>query len=359
MAPKRNVQKEPISERKVQKEPISEIPSSTLVTEAMRDETVSNVTEAMRDETASNVTSDFYTPLSSPRCYRSASSQCSTYSPEPSEKCSTDDSAEWIQVASTRKSKGLQRKAQRSQEGAGTKHGVNASPGYGDNVHFRRQAVGIADDSAFRVVRRLLGPSGENLKHITEASHGAKVWICGESSSRTHGPDVIESSPLRICIRATSKSSLQEASALVQDLLESTQEDFNMFMSGRVLTPFVDVSTSPYACSFKVGIEEDSAFQVVKRLVGKSGRTMKRIEEESGGASVRVCGRRSSKQYDTNAELPLNVRVSATTRSSFDSASASVMALLTRVHADYREFCALNGQPTPVLAVVPELEHIE
>merc|ERR1712178_271471 len=48
--------------------------------------------------------------------------------------------------------------------------------------HFQKCEVGVADDNTFRVVRRLLGPAGENLKHIIERSKGAKVWICGQGS---------------------------------------------------------------------------------------------------------------------------------------------------------------------------------
>jgi len=77
---------------------------------------------------------------------------------------------------------------------------------------------------------------------------------------------------------------------------------------------------------------------------------MKRIEKESEGAFVQVRGRRSLKQ--DQSDDPLVLYVSGTTRSSLDKAVSSVMALLTRVHADYVEFCILKGQPCPDLAVV-------
>lgn len=197
------------------------------------------------------------------------------------------------------------------------------------------------------------------MKHITEESQGAKVWICGEGGRRTEGPARRESGPLRICISASSRDSLDEASALVQDLLQSTHEDYERFRTRDICTPASEIAcdTSAIACTFKVGIAEDSSFQVVKRLLGKSGKNMKRIEADSGGASVQLCGRRSQNKHDE--EGPLEMRVSATTQASFDAAAASVMALISRIHSDYREFCALKGLQAPLLPGVCEAELCE
>lgn len=149
---------------------------------------------------------------------------------------------------------------------------------------------------------------------------------------------------------------MREASELVQDLLQCLQEDHIRFCAGKVeaastpATSTVFTETSPFTCSFEVGIEEDACFQVVKRLVGKSGKHLKRIEAESGGARIWVCGRRTSEQEATDGAL--SVCVSAKTRRSFDKAATLVMALLSRVHADYREDCSLRGERSPTLAMV-------
>jgi|ERR1712216_173221 len=267
-------------------------------------------------------------------------------------------SAEWTQVSSVKKAKKKQRASQRAGERASEKNDTaHSSPGWADRTFFQKQDVGIDDDIDFRVVRRLLGPSGENLKHITDEVQGAKVWISGKGARLTEKGQDQESGPLRICIRTTSQSTLCEASALVRDLLQSIHEDYKRYWSRRGCPPGSAVAScdSTLACTFKVGIEEDTAFQVVKRLLGKSGKNMKRIETESGGAWVRISGRRNLKQ--DKSEGPLEMQVSATTQTSFDAAVALVMALLTRVHADYREFCALNGQPAPSLPVVGEPDH--
>jgi len=218
--------------------------------------------------------------------------------------------------------------------------------------HFTNHEVGIEDDSHFFAVRRLVGPTGENLQHIIQESQGAKVWICGKGSGRKRQSEQ-DSGPLLICISATSKASLQKASALVQDLLQTTHEEYTRFVLRRSSTrsPAASRLTSTRACRFNVGIQEDSAFQVVKRLVGKNGKNVKRIEAECG-ASVQLCGRRSVKQDES--EGPLQVLVSASTQSNFDAAAAAVMAVLTRVQADYRSFCRLNGQTPPLLTVICE-----
>lgn len=214
--------------------------------------------------------------------------------------------------------------------------------------HFQKLEVGIADDNTFRVVRRLLGPAGENLKHITKLSHGAKVWICGHGSRRFESQRGNDSGPLSICISACTRSSLDKASELVQDLLQSTHEDYNSFRSSTVKTATAAKLDTFTGC-FKVGIEEESPFQVVKRIMGKGGRNLKRIEAETW-ASVQIQGRKTQKCAEV--QPPLEVHVSSASQESFDAATASMTALLTRIHADYCEFCSLKGVAAPALAVV-------
>lgn len=309
------------------------------------EENLSSADFATTDENLTGVSSEFVTPASSPRCFCSATSG----TPRLSETGSIE-SAEWTCVPTRRAKKG-QRMAQSqgSQDRATNLPPASTSKGH----HFTKHEVGIEDDNHFFAVRRLLGPTGENLQHIIEESQGAKVWICGKGSRRMEGRRDQDSGPLLICISATSKPSLQKASALVQDLLQTTHEEYKRFVSRRSSTrsPAAAHITGTRACRFNVGIQEDSAFQVVKRLVGKSGKNVKRIEAECG-ASVRLCGRRSVTQDES--EGPLQVRVSASTQPNFDAASAAVMVLLTRVHADYREFCSLNGQTPPLLKIMCE-----
>lgn len=337
----------------------------TKVSTRLGDTEIPKPTQQISEVLDELVQSAFVTPVSTPRWFCSAASTprwfCSATSQASGtprslatggleERTLSVESEGWTQVSTLRKK--TRGAATHDQEPCRCNESVNALGARPNRaVYSKRHDIGIEDDDAFLVVRRLLGPYGENLKHISEASQGAKVWICGQDSHRTRGADVREVGPLKICIRATSQSSLREASALVQDLLQSTREDYNRFWSRRARAPSCAVACDAmaYSCSFLAGIEEDSTFQVVKRLVGKSGKTMKRIEAESNGASVVLCGRRSLKQ--DKSEGPLELHVSATTQASFDAAAASVKALLARVHGDYREFCALNGLPVPILTV--------
>jgi hypothetical protein len=110
------------------------------------------------------------------------------------------------------------------------------------------------------------------------------------------------------------------------------------------------------SCSFQVGIEEDAAFRVVKRLIGKNGKHMKRIERECEDAVVQLCGRRNSKQ--DSADGPLVLRLSAGSMSSLEKARSSAASLLARVHDEYREFCASQGKPEPCLEVKCDDQHI-
>merc|ERR1712187_67450 len=51
-------------------------------------------------------------------------------------------------------------------------------------------------------------------------------------------------------------------------------------------------ATSKFLCRYEVGIEEDRAFRVCRRLIGPGGENMKHIVSEAGsGVKVRIRGR--------------------------------------------------------------------
>lgn len=81
--------------------------------------------------------------------------------------------------------------------------------------------VGIEAEPKFQVVRRLLGPHGQHMKHIAERS-GAKLRLRGRGSNFLEGPDQLESlDPLMLCVSAPNKSSYVEAFRLTSELLEN------------------------------------------------------------------------------------------------------------------------------------------
>lgn len=119
---------------------------------------------------------------------------------------------------------------------------------------------------------------------------------------------------------------------MIEGLLAQVRLDYQEF------TAAVACGGFGRSCLFRrrieVGIEEDAAFRVVRRLIGKGGDNMKYIAQEAGVAHVRVVGRGSELSTGTagrrhKAEGPLAVFVSAATRESLENAAALVDDLLT------------------------------
>lgn len=87
--------------------------------------------------------------------------------------------------------------------------------------------VGIEEEPGFRVCQRLIGPGGENVKHIVSASSGAHLRIRGHGVRHVEFAD--KTGPLAIYIDATSKSSFDIAVHLVEDLLDGVRDEYRQF----------------------------------------------------------------------------------------------------------------------------------
>merc|ERR1712061_115451 len=94
-------------------------------------------------------------------------------------------------------------------------------------VSVRRISVGIDEETSFGVVMRLLGRNEENFKSITRES-GAKVILNGRGSPHPQ-PSSLAQNSLTICIRAPSARNLEEAVALVEDLLNDIRKEYDEF----------------------------------------------------------------------------------------------------------------------------------
>lgn len=94
-------------------------------------------------------------------------------------------------------------------------------------VLVHRISVGIHEDPHFGVVHRLIGADEENFKYITSTT-GAKVILNGQGSPHPQ-PRTFEQEVLTICIRAKSQESLQEAIALVEELLSEIHQEHHDF----------------------------------------------------------------------------------------------------------------------------------
>lgn len=117
-------------------------------------------------------------------------------------------------------------KAEAANKGAGKAYGKAAGKGAKCQCQF---TIGIEEESNFRVCRRLLGPSGQNMKDVAEKT-GAKLRLRGRGSKFLEGPEKKESKdPLMLCLSAPSPAAYQEAKSMVSDLLESIYADYREF----------------------------------------------------------------------------------------------------------------------------------
>jgi len=129
--------------------------------------------------------------------------------------------------------------------GKGGKRGGGGG-GTGGGKYLCRVKVGIEEDSAFQVCRRIIGPGGENMKRIIEAtgSDGSvKIRLRGRGSKYLEGPEHKESTDeLMLCISATNRRSFEKAASHVEGLIRSVQQDYAAFCQSRGLPlPLLDV----------------------------------------------------------------------------------------------------------------------
>eukprot|EP00933_Yihiella_yeosuensis_P019342 TRINITY_DN1569_c0_g1_i1.p1 TRINITY_DN1569_c0_g1~~TRINITY_DN1569_c0_g1_i1.p1 ORF type:complete len:605 (+),score=140.07 TRINITY_DN1569_c0_g1_i1:89-1903(+) len=111
-----------------------------------------------------------------------------------------------------------------AQQGASTKH-------------LCRYRVGIEEERAFQVCRKIIGPGGENMKHIASAAGGfsaVKLRLRGKGSKYLEGPTKEESSdPLMLCISAENPKAFETATSLVEELLKDVHEEYRVFCAQR------------------------------------------------------------------------------------------------------------------------------
>jgi hypothetical protein len=108
-----------------------------------------------------------------------------------------------------------------------------------------------------------------------------------------------------------------------------------------------------YQCQLTVGIEEDSKFRVVRRLIGSGGENMKNINQKSD-AKLRLRGRGSKflegdDQQESTDDLMLCI--SSQDKAGFETAKAMASELIEGIHHSYRAFCHKAGKECPVLGL--------
>ena len=111
-------------------------------------------------------------------------------------------------------------------------------------------------------------------------------------------------------------------------------------------------NTGKYTCKYEILIENDSEFQIARRLIGSKGCNMKKIinecksGEDEEGVKLRLRGRGSGyKEGPENKESdePLHLCISSKNTEKMKKACLLVDELLEKIHQDYKEFCEKNN----------------
>jgi len=125
-------------------------------------------------------------------------------------------------------------------KGKGAKGKGKGAKGSGKGAIAKLQCqftVGIEDDSKFRIVRRIIGQGGENMKRIAEES-GAKLRLRGRGSKFLEGLEQQESmDDLMLCVSGQDKAGFEHAKGLVSELLRNIYHSYDVFCQKAGKTP--------------------------------------------------------------------------------------------------------------------------
>lgn len=123
-------------------------------------------------------------------------------------------------------------KGKAGQKGSGRGTAKGAGKGPRNNINGKQQCqfiIGIEEDRHFRVVKRIIGVQGANMKRIAEET-GAKLRLRGRGSKFLEGPEQKESTDdLMLCISAQEKSGYDHAVRLITELLQDVYSDYEGF----------------------------------------------------------------------------------------------------------------------------------
>mmetsp|Transcript_152332 Transcript_152332/g.283805 ORF Transcript_152332/g.283805 Transcript_152332/m.283805 type:complete len:366 (+) Transcript_152332:83-1180(+) len=109
---------------------------------------------------------------------------------------------------------------------------ANEVSGPGGRSHQKLQCqfiIGIEEENKFRVVRRILGPGGQNMKRIADAT-GAKLRLRGRGSKFLEGTEQKESlDDLMLCISSQDEKGYQACVPMVQKILQRIYREYETF----------------------------------------------------------------------------------------------------------------------------------
>ena len=112
--------------------------------------------------------------------------------------------------------------------------------GIGDGTHGGkwccRFVIGAeAMNKDFPVVGRIIGPNGEHMKTIHEAT-GAKLRLRGRRSNYREGPEQKESDdPLHLCVSAGDEVNYRRSCEMVESLMAGVYQDYTLWCNQRYI----------------------------------------------------------------------------------------------------------------------------
>lgn len=100
-----------------------------------------------------------------------------------------------------------------------------------DTKHQCQFFIGIEEEAKFRVVRRIIGTAGANVKYIAEqAGPDTKLRLRGRGSKFLEGPEKQEApEPLMLCLSVPNRAAYDVATRLVRETLERVYEEYDSF----------------------------------------------------------------------------------------------------------------------------------
>lgn len=100
-----------------------------------------------------------------------------------------------------------------------------------DTKHQCQFFIGIEEEPKFRVVRRIIGTAGANVKYIAEQSGSeTKLRLRGRGSKFFEGPDQQEAQePLMLCVSVPNRAAYEVVTRLVREQLETVYDEYDAF----------------------------------------------------------------------------------------------------------------------------------
>jgi hypothetical protein len=113
------------------------------------------------------------------------------------------------------------------QKGARNKQQVRGH----DTKHQCQFFIGIEEEPRFRVVRRIIGTAGANVKYIAEqAGPDTKLRLRGRGSKFFEGPEKQEApEPLMLCVSVPNRAAYDTVTRLVGEQLERVYDEYDNF----------------------------------------------------------------------------------------------------------------------------------